>query len=228
MKDSKAEARPEALERAWPGGGGTGGWMLVSDECLPPAEIPVWLYLPELRQPIIGCRTEEGGEWFWARCYGDFWFDGHWKTDTADMDDLKPSHWMALPDPPRREGENTSDTQDVDDAELYYDGPTGFVDIEIARTVARERNRHRSIIAGCLKVLPVGWLGSHTADNLPDMIGHWVSEAGRLENQSDQLREALENILRWEPRPSVAGGPGTEDRFGGDIEKARKTLSETR
>lgn len=59
------------------------------------------------------------------------------------------------------------------------------------------------------------------------MIGHWVPEAGRLENQSDQLREALENILRWDPRPSMEGSPETEERVGEDMEKARKTLAET-
>lgn len=77
-----------------------GGWFLVANDCLPPMETPVWLYLPDIQQPIIGCRTEEGGEWFWARCYGDFWFGGHWRTNTADMDDLSPSHWMLLPQPP--------------------------------------------------------------------------------------------------------------------------------
>jgi hypothetical protein len=75
-------------------------WLSVSDECLPPLDIPVWLYMPEIRQPLIGCRTEHNGEWCWARCYDDIWFDGAWKTSTAEMDDMKPSHWMPLPLPP--------------------------------------------------------------------------------------------------------------------------------
>jgi hypothetical protein len=70
-------------------------------ETLPPLEIPVWLYLPNINQPIIGCRTEEEGEWFWARCYGDYWFEqNRWWTSTSEMDDLAPTHWHPLPQPP--------------------------------------------------------------------------------------------------------------------------------
>ena len=76
-------------------------WQAVSDDCLPPLDVPVWLYSTEVGQPLIGCRTEDEGTWCWARCYGDFWFHaGEWKTCTADVDLLKPSHWMALPMPP--------------------------------------------------------------------------------------------------------------------------------
>lgn len=80
-------------------------WLAISADCLPPLETPVWLYMPEVRKPMIGCRTEDDGAWFWARCYDDFWFDGQWKTSTAEMDDLKPSHWMPLPLPPDEKGQ---------------------------------------------------------------------------------------------------------------------------
>jgi hypothetical protein len=66
---------------------------------MPPEGIPVWLYMPEVRQPLIGCITYDDG-WCWARCYDDFWYDLGWRTSTAEMDDLQPSHWLPLPEPP--------------------------------------------------------------------------------------------------------------------------------
>jgi hypothetical protein len=86
---------------------GFGVWASV-EKSLPPIEEPVWLYLPSIGQPIVGVRTLDDGGWFWARCYGDFYWtqktaaDGKpgWQTDTAEVDDLKPSHWMHLPSLP--------------------------------------------------------------------------------------------------------------------------------
>lgn len=65
---------------------------------LPPIDVPVWMYLPNIRQWIIGCRSDDGEGWLWCRCHDDFWFDGgEWKTSTTDADDDDPSHWMPLP-----------------------------------------------------------------------------------------------------------------------------------
>jgi|GEM_PF-2714674 len=78
-------------------------WIPVERE-LPPLDVPVWLYLPDVRQHVIGCRSDGGEGWLWGRCYSDFWYDpdmGEWKTETCDTDDYAPSHWMSLPVPPR-------------------------------------------------------------------------------------------------------------------------------
>lgn len=89
-----SEARNEGIPQT------TGSaWIPVEQE-LPPMDVPVWLYLPDIRQPVIGCRSDGGEGWLWCRCYDDYWFDGEWKTSTADADDDKPSHWMPLPLPP--------------------------------------------------------------------------------------------------------------------------------
>ncbi|MCG2680900.1 MAG: DUF551 domain-containing protein [Kiritimatiellae bacterium] len=76
-----------------------GVWISVRNE-LPPLDIPVWLYLPDVGQPVIGCRSDGGEGWLWCRCYDDFWFAASWKTNTAEAEDDHPSHWMALPLPP--------------------------------------------------------------------------------------------------------------------------------
>ena len=100
---SSGDDRPKTGDKAALPAAQGSAWLAISHDCLPPIEIPVWLYMPEIRQPMIGCRTEDDGAWYWARCYDDFWFDGQWKTSTAEMDDLKPSHWMPLPLPPNVE-----------------------------------------------------------------------------------------------------------------------------
>lgn len=77
-------------------------WISVDTE-LPPLDLPVWLYFPDIRQPIIGCRSDDDG-WLWGRCYDDYWYDpdkGTWRTTTCDTDDYHPSHWRRLPEPPQ-------------------------------------------------------------------------------------------------------------------------------
>ena len=76
-------------------------WIPIESE-LPPLEMPVWLYLPNIRQPVIGFRSDGGEGWLWCRCYDGFWYDGEWKADISEDEDDKPSHWMPLPVPPEQ------------------------------------------------------------------------------------------------------------------------------
>lgn len=48
-------------------------------------------------------------------------------------------------------------TPEMDAAELYYDGPTGFVPIEKARAVEKQRNKFRE----ALKKISQVWQTSH-------------------------------------------------------------------
>ena len=53
-----------------------------------------------------------------------------------------------------------SDTPEIDAAELYYDGPTGFVPIEDARNVERKLNQLRKAlerISDLRKTHDVNW-----------------------------------------------------------------------
>lgn len=87
--------------------GVTSGWIAIADR-LPPIELPVWLYVPGITSPFIGVRTLDDGHWFWARCYDSHYWsnksaaDGKpgWEAYTADVDDLSPTHWHYLPEPP--------------------------------------------------------------------------------------------------------------------------------
>ena len=82
----------------------TSAWIPVEHE-LPPMDVPVWICLPRSRNPeiVIGCRSDGGEGWLWCRCYDDFWFDGEWKTCTAEAEIREVSHWMPLPLPPTLE-----------------------------------------------------------------------------------------------------------------------------
>lgn len=89
----------------------SGMWTLWTEivkkdsSTLPPLDVPVWLFLPDVQQLVIGCRSDDGDGWLWGRCYDDFYYDKDaqiWKTDTCDTDDYNPSAWMPLPYPPRK------------------------------------------------------------------------------------------------------------------------------
>jgi hypothetical protein len=78
-------------------------WTSTRDE-LPAPEVPVWLYDAVAHLgPYIGCRTEDGDGWLWARCNDSQWWDKRahcWKADNAEDEDDNPTHWMPLPVPP--------------------------------------------------------------------------------------------------------------------------------
>jgi hypothetical protein len=79
-------------------------WNEIAPDNLPPLEVPVWLWLRDLGQPIIGCRTQDGCAWYWANCYGAWYYSrsGMWKTTAAETEDFKPTHWQPLPEPPTK------------------------------------------------------------------------------------------------------------------------------
>ena len=78
-------------------------WKRIEDG-LPPLDEVVWLYLPDVGQPVIGCREMvDNASWLWANAHGNCWYDeeaGQWRADCESGDDYQPSHWMRLPKPP--------------------------------------------------------------------------------------------------------------------------------
>ncbi len=82
---------------------GLGAWMPTADTArLPALDAPVWLY--EGGIAYIGCRTDGGEGWLWAKCYFMPYLSqsGTWTLVDADIDDdYQPTLWQPLPEPPR-------------------------------------------------------------------------------------------------------------------------------
>jgi hypothetical protein len=51
--------------------------------------------------------------------------------------------------------------------------------------------------------------------------------AGQLERERNKLREALQSVMDWNPKPEPTDRPQTVARFEADVAKARKVLEET-
>lgn len=78
------------------------GWVSAKDRT-PPEDTPVWMYLPDIKQPVIGCVSDVGNGQEWGMCYDDYYFDPKekiWKAYTCDAEDYHPTHWKLLPNPP--------------------------------------------------------------------------------------------------------------------------------
>lgn len=81
------------------------GWISM-EEALPPIDVPVFLHEPGFSSTLlVGCRCETAEGWCWASVScSSTWHDGaRWIAAQVDLEDLSPSHWMPLPDPPRDE-----------------------------------------------------------------------------------------------------------------------------
>ncbi len=80
-------------------------WRKISDDDMPPEDVPVWLYDPAIGQPLIGCLTYDDGL-EWERLYDDYWYDdadGNWNTSHTNTEtdpEWHPTHWLPLPVPP--------------------------------------------------------------------------------------------------------------------------------
>lgn len=76
------------------------GWR-KTERTLPMLDTPVWLY--ENDRMYIGERNmpPDADGWLWAVHYSIPWWNGEaWIGDTAEIDDVHPTHWKSLPMPP--------------------------------------------------------------------------------------------------------------------------------
>lgn len=78
-------------------------WIPV-DEDLPDESIPVWVYIPDIGQPVVMSLEEVGeGELAWCNAQHLFWYDKDletWSCEPDFDDDYRPTHWQPLPEPP--------------------------------------------------------------------------------------------------------------------------------
>ena len=76
-------------------------WRRVSDE-LPPMDQPVWCW--DGNAIYVACRSDPEGEgWLWYEAMARIqWLAKYEDWDCLDMecDDLHPTHWHPLPEPP--------------------------------------------------------------------------------------------------------------------------------
>jgi len=81
------------------------GWIEITDNPKTWPDVGRLVFLNLQKQIIVcGSRIASDGEWFWARGYGSLeWFHGKWECIDLEMDDIQPTHWHELPEPPKGE-----------------------------------------------------------------------------------------------------------------------------
>jgi len=91
-------------------------WIKITDhpDSLPPFDVPVWVVVNQeiaghtkRRNILVACRENDADGWLWCRCWDHAYFDDnsisgpHWVAENPEIDDMQPTHWMQLPDPPQ-------------------------------------------------------------------------------------------------------------------------------
>lgn len=75
-------------------------WHKVSDK-LPPLNVPVWLFGKSIPGPYLGERVDTSEGWLWALIYDAPWYgDEGWTCHSSELDDVHPTHWANLIEPP--------------------------------------------------------------------------------------------------------------------------------
>lgn len=78
-------------------------WQPI-ETALPPMDMPVWLY--DGKRTFIGGRDAGDGDgWLWWRAVDHIErFNAEdWYIIDSENDDLHPTHWLPLPEPPKEE-----------------------------------------------------------------------------------------------------------------------------
>jgi hypothetical protein len=147
-----------------------------------------------------------------------------------------------------------SDTPRTDAAAMPIDRidttasrPCNVVHEDVCRQLERELAEARDTLKQCLSIMPVGYVPTHTMENLPEMIGDLAKalaeettereqlehELAEVRKQRDTLAEAMELFLSRVRYTSIFmnGNPkgGTFDYhshgFDAEVELAHKALA---
>lgn len=92
---------------------------------------------------------------------------------------------------------------------------------------AKRPNGLRAMADGMIYL--AGQTGVETANvwKTVDILRAAADEMERLKRERDEVREALQSVMDWNPKPEPTDRPQTVARFEADMEKARKVLEET-
>jgi predicted RNase H-like nuclease (RuvC/YqgF family) len=101
-----------------------------------------------------------------------------------------------------------------------------IVDADFARQLERELAKAQNILKQCLSIMPVGYVPTHTVENLPEMIGDLAkalaeetTEREQLERELAEARDKIKNLHR------LLENILKPDSDGQDYKEARKYLA---
>lgn len=78
---------------------GSADWQRVTND-LPKLGDVCWLWDGKMIW-LGGREMVDSEQWMWGNSYGHVWHNGvKWDADIETDDDYKPTHWLALPNPP--------------------------------------------------------------------------------------------------------------------------------
>jgi hypothetical protein len=69
--------------------------------------------------------------------------------------------------------------------------PTWHIHADFARQLERELTEARNILKQCLSIMPVGYVPTHTVENLPEMIGDLAKALAEETTEREQLEREL-------------------------------------
>jgi predicted RNase H-like nuclease (RuvC/YqgF family) len=111
-----------------------------------------------------------------------------------------------------------SETPRTDAAIRNSDGQWSYALRNTCQQLERELTEARNILKQCLSIMPVGYIPTHTAENLPEMIGDLAkalaeetTEREKLEREladmtkrRDELLASLEKVVTYLSPPASA------------------------
>jgi predicted RNase H-like nuclease (RuvC/YqgF family) len=86
----------------------------------------------------------------------------------------------------------------IDDKDVTWDDQySGFsVTSNFARQLERELAEAQNILKQCLSIMPVGYVPTHTAENLPEMIGDLAKALAEETTEREKLERELSDMTK--------------------------------
>jgi hypothetical protein len=108
-------------------------------------------------------------------------------------------------------------------------GETEYVPIDDCRQLERELAEAQNILKQCLSIMPVGYVPTHTVENLPEMIGDLAKALAEETTEREQLERELAEMTKQRDHYKAACDQYSEDEalnMLAEIRKQRDALAE--